>query len=99
MRVDMSGDRGTVDGIGNTYVRQPVARPAAAAGAEPLWQRWKTVNYRKYERIAAIYDLVDGPYEILWKSRLRRPVFAGATGLMMVEIGRASGREIGVPSV
>jgi ubiquinone/menaquinone biosynthesis C-methylase UbiE len=38
---------------------------------------------RTYERIAPLYDTLDGPYEIAWKRRLRRSVFAGLSGRIL----------------
>lgn len=35
---------------------------------------------RTYDRIAPIYDLLDGPYERLWKRGLRTEVFKGLVG-------------------
>ncbi len=35
---------------------------------------------KTYDRIAPIYDLLDGPYERLWKRRLRLDVFRGLDG-------------------
>lgn len=33
-----------------------------------------------YDRIAPVYDLLDGPYERIWKRRLRTEAFAGLNG-------------------
>ncbi len=64
--------------------RSPLAAASGSpSGEEPLWQRWKAINYQKYERIAGVYDLIDGPYEILWKRRLRPAVFEDATGTIL----------------
>lgn len=42
------------------------------------------LNARKtYERIASIYDLLDAPYEIMWKRALRRRVFEGLHGAIL----------------
>jgi ubiquinone/menaquinone biosynthesis C-methylase UbiE len=38
---------------------------------------------RTYERIAPLYDALDGPYEIAWKRRLRHAVFAGLSGRIL----------------
>ena len=38
---------------------------------------------RTYDRVAPIYDLLDGPYEHLWKRRLRAEMFAGARGRIL----------------
>jgi ubiquinone/menaquinone biosynthesis C-methylase UbiE len=38
---------------------------------------------RAYERVAPFYDCLDGPYEYLWKGRLRRQVFAGVQGRIL----------------
>ena len=35
---------------------------------------------RTYDRIAPIYDLLDGPYERMWKRRLRAGIFQGLSG-------------------
>jgi phosphatidylethanolamine/phosphatidyl-N-methylethanolamine N-methyltransferase len=39
-----------------------------------------TALRKTYDRIAPIYDLLDGPYEHVWKRRLRADVFHGLTG-------------------
>jgi phosphatidylethanolamine/phosphatidyl-N-methylethanolamine N-methyltransferase len=39
-----------------------------------------TALRKTYDRIAPIYDLLDGPYEHVWKRRLRDDVFRGLTG-------------------
>lgn len=40
-----------------------------------------SLNARQtYERIAAIYDVLDAPYEIVWKRGLRRRIFEGLGG-------------------
>ena len=36
-----------------------------------------------YERIAPIYDFLDGPYEVFWKRRLRQSVFNGLSGRVL----------------
>jgi ubiquinone/menaquinone biosynthesis C-methylase UbiE len=42
------------------------------------------LNARKtYERIASVYDLLDAPYEIMWKRALRRRVFEGLHGAVL----------------
>jgi ubiquinone/menaquinone biosynthesis C-methylase UbiE len=42
------------------------------------------LNARKtYERIASIYDLLDAPYEIMWKRALRRKMFEGLEGAIL----------------
>lgn len=38
---------------------------------------------RTYERVAPIYDFLDGPYEFLWKRRLRAKMFARARGRIL----------------
>lgn len=38
---------------------------------------------RTYDRVAPVYDLLDGPYEHLWKRRLRAQMFAGAHGRIL----------------
>jgi ubiquinone/menaquinone biosynthesis C-methylase UbiE len=43
-----------------------------------------TLNARTtYERIAFAYDVLDAPYEILWKRALRRRVFEGLDGAIL----------------
>jgi ubiquinone/menaquinone biosynthesis C-methylase UbiE len=42
------------------------------------------LNARKtYERIASVYDLLDAPYEIMWKRALRRKMFEGLHGAVL----------------
>ena len=36
-----------------------------------------------YDRIAPLYDILDGPYEVLWKRRLRADLFRGLTGTVL----------------
>lgn len=38
---------------------------------------------RTYERVAPVYDLLDGPYEYLWKRRLRAEVFTRSRGWIL----------------
>ena len=43
-----------------------------------------SLNARQtYERIAAIYDVLDAPYEIGWKRGLRRRIFEGLNGAIL----------------
>ncbi len=35
---------------------------------------------KTYDRLAPIYDILDGPYERMWKGRLRAQIFAGLSG-------------------
>jgi ubiquinone/menaquinone biosynthesis C-methylase UbiE len=37
-------------------------------------------TFRKYERIAPVYDALDAVYEYSWKQKLRHEVFAGLSG-------------------
>jgi ubiquinone/menaquinone biosynthesis C-methylase UbiE len=41
------------------------------------------VSYRKYERIAPLYDVLDKAYEVSWKRHLRNLVFRGASGRIL----------------
>ncbi|MDR3515012.1 MAG: class I SAM-dependent methyltransferase [Azospirillaceae bacterium] len=41
------------------------------------------MNNKKYERIAPLYDVLDGPYEVGWKRRLRKVVFNDLSGLVL----------------
>lgn len=50
-------------------------------------------SLRKYERIAPVYDLLDGFYEISWKARLRGHAFDGLTGRVL-DAGAGTGRNI-----
>ena len=43
-----------------------------------------------YSRIAPFYDLLDAPYEYLWKRRLRARVFSGAAGRIL-DLGVGTG--------
>lgn len=43
-----------------------------------------------YERVAAAYDLLDAVYEITWKRRLRRELFARARGRVL-DVGVGTG--------
>ncbi|MDE2578649.1 MAG: class I SAM-dependent methyltransferase [Hyphomicrobiales bacterium] len=38
---------------------------------------------KTYDRIAPLYDILDGPYEKVWKSAARRKVFAGLRGRIL----------------
>jgi ubiquinone/menaquinone biosynthesis C-methylase UbiE len=46
-----------------------------------------------YERIAPIYDLLDGLYEAVWKRRLRAEAFAGLRGRIL-DAGVGTGRNM-----
>lgn len=46
-----------------------------------------------YQRIAAIYDIIDMPYEYLWKRALRRELFALTSGRLL-DVGVGTGRNI-----
>lgn len=46
-----------------------------------------------YERMAGVYDLLDGIYELTWKRRLRREVFARARGRLL-DVGVGTGCNI-----
>ncbi len=48
---------------------------------------------KTYDRIAPIYDLLDGPYEKLWKGRLRTEVFRGLSGAIL-DAGAGTGCNI-----
>ncbi|MFT4099081.1 MAG: class I SAM-dependent methyltransferase, partial [Rhodoblastus sp.] len=48
---------------------------------------------KTYDRIASIYDLLDGPYEKMWKGRLRAEVFAGLSGEIL-DAGAGTGCNI-----
>lgn len=49
-----------------------------------VWPDFATLRcVRAYERVAPFYDYLDGPYEYLWKRRLRAQVFAGARGRIL----------------
>lgn len=50
-------------------------------------------SLRKYERIAPVYDLLDGFYEISWKARLRKHAFDGLTGRVL-DAGAGTGCNI-----
>lgn len=46
-----------------------------------------------YERIAPVYDLLDGLYEASWKRRLRALAFAGLRGRLL-DVGVGTGRNM-----
>ncbi|HMN70516.1 MAG TPA: class I SAM-dependent methyltransferase [Rhodoblastus sp.] len=48
---------------------------------------------KTYDRIAPIYDLLDGPYEKMWKGRLRAAVFSGLSGEIL-DAGAGTGCNI-----
>jgi ubiquinone/menaquinone biosynthesis C-methylase UbiE len=48
---------------------------------------------RTYDRIAPVYDILDGPYEKLWKRRLRAEVFRGLRGSVL-DAGAGTGCNI-----
>lgn len=48
---------------------------------------------RTYDRIAPLYDVMDGPYELLWKRRLRADVFRGLSGKIL-DAGAGTGCNI-----
>ena len=48
---------------------------------------------KTYDRIAPIYDLLDGPYERMWKSGLRADVFEGLNGEIL-DAGAGTGCNI-----
>lgn len=48
---------------------------------------------RTYDRIAPLYDVMDGPYELLWKRRLRTEVFHGLSGAIL-DAGAGTGCNI-----
>lgn len=48
---------------------------------------------KTYDRIAPIYDLLDGPYELLWKRRLRAEIFHGLSGAVL-DAGAGTGCNI-----
>lgn len=48
---------------------------------------------RTYDRIAPLYDVMDGPYELLWKRRLRAEVFRGLSGKIL-DAGAGTGCNI-----
>ncbi len=59
----------------------------AAIGDERL------VTNRTYDRIAPLYDLLDWPYEQLWRGRLRALMFEGLKGRIL-DAGVGTGRNI-----
>jgi ubiquinone/menaquinone biosynthesis C-methylase UbiE len=48
---------------------------------------------KTYDRIAPVYDILDGPYERLWKARLRAEVFRGLSGEVL-DAGAGTGCNI-----
>ena len=42
-----------------------------------------TAQRKTYDRIAPFYDLLDGPYERMWKRNLRAGVFRGLSGELL----------------
>ena len=52
-----------------------------------------TAQRKTYDRIAPIYDLLDGPYEHIWKRNLRMEVFRGLTGDLL-DAGAGTGCNI-----
>ena len=52
-----------------------------------------TAIRKTYDRIAPIYDLLDGPYEHMWKRKLRAEVFRGLSGAIL-DAGAGTGCNI-----
>lgn len=72
----------------------PSASPDAAAPlSRDAFAQATRESLRKYERIAPVYDLLDGVYERSWKGRLRRHAFAGLTGRVL-DAGAGTGCNI-----
>ncbi len=51
---------------------------------DSVWPDFATSRcVRAYERVAPFYDYLDGPYEYLWKRKLRAQMFEGARGRIL----------------
>lgn len=48
---------------------------------------------KTYDRIAPLYDLLDAPYELAWRGRLRARMFEGLSGRIL-DAGVGTGRNI-----
>ena len=71
-----------------TVARALVDRQIGRFEAMPPSARERCVD--AYQRIAAIYDIIDMPYEYLWKRRLRRYLFARTSGRIL-DVGIGTG--------
>lgn len=67
--------------------------PGAARSEPALSRSSRARSVDAYQRIAAVYDIIDMPYEYLWKRRLRRSLFARTSGRIL-DVGVGTGRNI-----